>query len=501
MATPPQTASTTSATGIETAMVQALLSTTHQVTNLTPGGVIRGAFDSVAQQIAALQQQQEVLFSATANSVGAALYQVPPVPAIGSTYTLQWSLAASAAASVTLAQGTLAAVPSTALQWATTQTLTLAPGTSGTVSATATTTGTVTNVPAASITQVVQPIAGLTVTNPSAQPSQAGRDAETPTALQARIQNRVAQNQRGTNKACAAGALLTTLTDGSGAVTEQVVKAQAYTFAPTAAYPKVNAWCYVYNGVGPASATLLSTAQGILDTGYTDANGTVQPGFKAAGVFVTVADAPEVTQAVSATVTVAPGYTAATVESAVQTAVQTWITALDLGSAWVNSSLLQAILAVPGVADATITTPSANLPGPLYAPNPTQAPSLTATSPSPATSLAAGTYTVAVAYQTPAGWTLASPTATVTLTAGQAIQGAAIALPPGVSPTNTQITVYLSTAAGSSTLGAVATVASGTAWTLTTLPTSGAAAPLTTSTAQIQGWAWIAGPITITPAG
>lgn len=500
MATPPQTASATSATGIETAMVQALLSTTQQVTNLTPGGVIRGTFDSVAQQIAALQQQQGTLFSATANSVGAALYQVPPVPALGSTYTLQWSLAASAPASVTLAQGTLAAVPSTALQWATTQTLTVAPGTSGTVNATATTTGTVTNVPAASITQVVQPIAGLTVTNPSAQPTQAGRDAETPTALQARIQNRVAQNQRGTKNACAAGALLTTLTDGSGAVTEQVLKAQAVTFLPTAAYPTVNAWCYVYNGVGPASATLLSTAQGIVDTGYTDANGTAQPGFKSAGVFVTVADAPEVTQAVSATVTLAPGYTWATVQSAVQTAIQTWITALDLGSAWVNSSLLQAILAVPGVADAVLTTPSGNLPGPLYAPNPTQAPSLTATSPSPATDLAAGTYTVAVAYQTPAGLTLASPTAPVTIAAGQAIQVAVGTLPPGVSPTNTAVAYYLSEAAGSSTI-LLATTTSATTTTLTTLPANGSPAPLSTSTAQIQGWAWIAGTITITPAG
>lgn len=496
MATVPTTPAPSSATGIETAMVAALLSSTDQITNLTPGGVIRGVFDATAQQLAALQQQQNVLFRATANSVGAALYQVPALPARGSVYALTWSLASTAAQSVTLAQGTLAAVPATSLQWAITQTVTVAPGASVTVNAQATSTGTVTNVPAQAITQVVQPVTGLTVTNASAQPLQAGRDAETPTELQARIQNRVAQNQRGTANACAAGALLTTLTDGAGAVTEAVVAAQAYDYTPTAAYP-TNAWIYVFNGVGPASSTLLQTAQGIINTGYTDANGTAQPGFKAAGLTVTVADAPELVQPVSVSVTVAPGYTGSAVINAVTTAIQTWVAALDLGTTWVNSSLLQALLAVPGVADAQITTPAQNLGAPWYAPTPTQAPSLTALSPDPATALAAGTYTVAYAWQTPSGLTLPSPTATITLTAGQAIAVGALTLPLGVSPTNTQVVYYLSEAAGSSTVLAVATSTGG-GITLTALPAADADAPLTTSTAQIQGWAWQAGTVTVT---
>lgn len=497
MATPPTTPASTSAVGLETAMIAALLSTTHEVTNLTPGGVIRGVYDSVAQQLAAIIQQQGVQFSATANSVGAALYQVPPVPARGSVYALQWSLASSAPAAVTLAQGTAAAVPSTSLQWAIGQTITIAPGASVTANATCTSTGTVTNVPANSITQVVQPVTGLTVTNPSAQPLQAGRNAETPTELQARIQNKVAENQRGTLNACAIGALLTTLTDGAGAVTEAVVKAQGYDFPVASAYPNTNAWLYVFNGVGSASATLLSTAQGIINTGFTDAHGTAQPGFKAAGVFVVVVDAPEIAQAVSALITVAPGYTWATVQSAVETAIHTWIAALDLGATWINSALLQAILAVPGVADAVITTPSANVGPTILAPNPTTAPLLTATSPTTATSLAAGTYTVAYAYQTPLGLTLPSPTATVTLTAGQAIQVRALALPLSLSPGNTQVIYYLSEAAGSTTL-LEDTISTGGQTTLTTLPASGASAPATTNTAQLQGWAWLPGILTIT---
>ena len=499
MATNSTTPAPTSASGIEAAMIAALLSTTNQVTNLTPGGTVRGIYDGLAQQLASLQQQQGVQFSATANSVGAALYQVPPVPALGSTYALDWTLAATATGAVTLAQGTLAAIPTTSLQWATSQTITIQPGTSVSVSATCTSVGTVTNVPAHAITQVVQPIPGLTVTNPSAQPTQAGRNAETATELQARIQNKVAENQRGTGNALAAGALLTTLTDGAGAVTEAVVKAQAYDFALTSTYPDWNVWLYVFNGVGPASTTLLSTAQGIINTGYTDAHGTLQPGFKSAGLFVSVVDAPEISQAVSVTITLAPGYTWATVQSAVQTAILAWITALPLGAAWITSQLTLAILAVPGVADAVVTTPSGNLGSTMQAPNPVQAPLLTATSPSPATALAAGTYTVAYAYQTPYGVTRISPTATVTLTTGQAIAVNADTLPLAVSPGNTQVIWYLSEAAGSTTILDAATTTTVTT-TLTALPASGANAPPTANTATLQGWAWLPGTLTITEA-
>jgi len=210
-----------------------------------------------------------------------------------------------------------------------------------------------------------------------------------------------------------------------------------------------------------------------------------------------VADAPELVQAVSATLTLTAGYLWAAVQSAATLAIQQWIAALDLGSPWINSSLLQALLAVPGVADAVLTTPSGNLGPPILAPNPIQAPTLTATSPTTATSLAAGTYTVAYAYQTPGGITLPSPTATVTLTAGQAISVACGALPGATSPTNTLTVVYLSEAAGSTTILTAATSATTTV-TLTALPASGAAAPAATNTAALQGWAWLPGTLTLT---
>ena len=484
--------SNTSATSIAASMVATVLSATGDITNLTPGGVLRGIIDGTAQEIASLGQQQIDQFSAAVVSAPAQLYQVPPLPAIGSTYALTWTLASSAAASVTLAQGTGASVAQTSLVWQIGSPITLAPGTSQTVLATCTSVGSVTNVPANSITQVVNPVSGLTVTNASAEPTVQGRDAETPTQLQARIQNRVAGVQRGTRQACEQGALLTTLTTSAGSISEQVVKAKGYDYTPTSTYA-VNAWLYVYNGSGPASADLLSTAQSIIDDGYLDAHNVEQPGFKAAGSYVTVLDAPEVPVNVAASILVAPGYTWAGVESAVTLAIQQWIQSLDLGTTLSISQLIDVILAVPGVADVQLTTPNANLTASLTVTAPTTSPTLTAASPSSATTLASGTYYVATAFANPWGTTPASPQGSVALTSGQAIDVAAITLPTGA----TEVVYYLSDAVGSTTVLEVAT-GTGSATTLTALPSSSASAPVSTNTATLQGVAWLPGTISLT---
>jgi len=94
---------------------------------------------------------------------------------------------------------------------------------------------------------------------------------------------------------------------------------------------------------------------------------------------------------------------------------------------------------------------------------PSAAPTLTAVTPSSATGLAAGTYYVAYTWTNAYGQTTASPTASVAIAAGQAVQVSALSLPPGV----TGVDYYMSTAAGSTTLGYVAS-GNGTAINLTT---------------------------------
>lgn len=108
---------------------------------------------------------------------------------------------------------------------------------------------------------------------------------------------------------------------------------------------------------------------------------------------------------------------------------------------------------------------------------PTTAPTLTATTVSPATAFPAGTYTVGYTFADPITGapgeqeTSLSPTATVTLTAGQAISVSAITLPTGATTVN-----YYVSQAGGTTVYFTAN-GNGSAITLTTPPVSTAPTP------------------------
>ncbi|NMP20784.1 baseplate J/gp47 family protein [Sulfobacillus harzensis] len=172
------------------------------------------------------------------------------------------------------------------------------------------------------------------------------------------------------------------------------------------------------------------------------------------------------------------------------------IAAKALGATVQNSSgyVVEAVGAAVSTSGGYVTSPSA-------------APVLTAVSPTTATNLAAGTYTVGYTWTTAAGETPLSPTATVTLTAGQAIQVGALTLPnvgqTPPSPNATGINYYLSTAAGSSSVAYDAN-GTGAETTLTALPASGAASPPTVNTAfsVTPGYAtcWIANDLQTAPS-
>ena len=473
-------------------MVTTLSTETSQVTNYNIGSVIRSIIDADAVISAQQEQETEDLVS---QGIMNALYQLmnlEPAGPIGSTYLLNFALASTATSSVTEAAGTAIAVPNSTLQWQTGSSFTISPGQNVNVTATCTSTGTITNVPAGSITQLVKPVPGLTVTNPSAQPVVQGRDAQTQAQLQAALSQEIAQLHRGDQTSAESGVLTAALLDSSGNPTEQVVASKEVDYIPTTANP-VNAWMYVYNGAGPMSSALLQQAQNVVN-GYTDVNGVKHTGYKAAGIIMTVVDAPESTVNVSVAVLPKYGYSLTTVQTNVSDAISTYFAQLDLGQSLSITQFAFAILAAPGVADVQITTPAASLPAVPYVLTP-PTPVLTAVTPTTATSLAAGTYDVAVTFTNVWGETTASTSASVTLTAGQEIQVSSITLPTGAQGVN----YYMSVAVGSTTLGLVAS-GSGVQIDLTSLPVSGAVSPPASNTAQIQGNAYTLGTLAISEA-
>lgn len=351
-------------TQIASDLIAGISTSTSAATNFNPGSLIRALADAFSAESAMIEAQVE---SQVATGIVNAVYQalgVTPDGAVGSTYLLTFALASSATSSVTLASGTAATIPGSSLQWKTSQSVTIAPGGSQSVTATCTTTGTNTNVPASTITQLVSPVANVTVNNASAQPVVSGRDAQTQTELQAQVSNKINSLHKGDAAAIEAAALTSELTDASGNPTEQVVKALCLDSSTNGL-----AYCYIYNGTGVASSNLITQTQNIIN-GYTDTNGNKIVGAKPAGVTVTVENATLTTINVSLNVLPKYGYTLSTITGNVQTAVESFFEGLDIDDALSLAQLMYAILAAQGVADVQVVSPTssqaANTNGTLY---------------------------------------------------------------------------------------------------------------------------------------
>lgn len=85
------------------------------------------------------------------------------------------------------------------------------------------------------------------------------------------------------------------------------------------------------------------------------------PGYRAAGTQVLVAVPTVLAQAFVISVVPGRGFTVAQLTSAVQVAVETYVNALGIGADVVIAEVIAAIMALPGVADTQIVTPSTNV--------------------------------------------------------------------------------------------------------------------------------------------
>ncbi len=116
---------------------------------------------------------------------------------------------------------------------------------------------------------------------------------------------------------------------------------------------------YIYNGVSSASAELVSSAQHILD-GYYDTEGNAVPGYKGAGIIVTVKASTEQYVSVTGTVTLAAGYTLPGVAAQIRTTIGDYISGLQINANFILSKAIERAMEVPGVSDFVLTAPAAN---------------------------------------------------------------------------------------------------------------------------------------------
>ena len=137
-----------------------------------------------------------------------------------------------------------------------------------------------------------------------------------------------------------------------GVVTEQVVSAK------TILTGQAIADCVIYNGVGTASAGLITEAQKIID-GYVDDNGVKIAGYKAAGVVATAVSATPVAQDV--TIATTQSASASGAAEAIEEAILAYFATLKVGDDLIWAELVQLTMAVDGVTNCDVSVPAADV--------------------------------------------------------------------------------------------------------------------------------------------
>lgn len=355
-------------------IVQGFAQGAAQVTDFNPLSVIRTLCEAAA--IAGERIEEEML-ARIADGVDQAAYRsfgFGRLLARRAVATLLVSRS-NTGSDQTIAGGTLVRVPGTARQYATTQAVTLLAGTAqAALPVVAVEPGARYNTAANTVTEflVAPGGAALTLTNPTA--IQSGADDESDEARRVRFRDYIQAIHRATPNAVAYGARQAALYDDYGNITEQVRFAQVgdgYGVAP----------CWVWNGVAPAatttpdgaavdvvgggaSAALVRRAQQIIN-GYIDqASGQYIPGYKAAGVIVTVQAATLRVQPISLALSLRPGFTINMVAPTVEAALRTRFATRDVGTTPLRLSELRLLVgSVRGLADHEFLNPTADVAG------------------------------------------------------------------------------------------------------------------------------------------
>lgn len=220
-------------------------------------------------------------------------------------------------------------------------------------SAICTTAGVVGNVPANTITILIgSNLSVQSVTNPLS--FSMGSDGESDQAMKARFVAYIASIARATPASLEYAARSQKRYDADGNILEAVERVAVQEYA---GYVRL----FIYSGSG-ASDELVEQVQRIIDGYYDDVNEAIVGGYRAAGVYVLVGAMSTKNVDITATVNLLPGYMANTaMDAAVRSAIDYAIRTHPSGQALTVAKLQNAILAVPGVQDVTIT-PAQSIP-------------------------------------------------------------------------------------------------------------------------------------------
>jgi hypothetical protein len=322
---------------------------TTKITDFQPGSVARTLMEAPAVEIEELYLQ---IFLGLRDAIPVATFQsfgFSKLPAARASGFVSISRPDPVVDPLQIAIGTLFSAvdgriyeSTAAVTWAASQTVVRVPVSFATP-------GLAGNIAAGLITSSAAFGDGYTVSNPAIT---TGRDAETDAEREARFAEFVGALSRGTVHACLYAAREPVVLDANGNVFEYV-KRSGLDEQPGLVR------IYIYTNLGPASAEIVAAAQLMLDGSRDDQLGIITPGYRSAGVEVQVFPMVERAVPLSVQVGMFDGYVLnSTVEQRMGDIMAAELAAVKPGATLYLGSLVEAMLAVPGVASVVPSTTS-----------------------------------------------------------------------------------------------------------------------------------------------
>jgi Baseplate J-like protein len=333
-------------------------SVTTKITDFQPGSVARTLMEASAVEIEELYLQ---MFLGLRDAIPVATFQsfgFTKLPAARASGFVSVSRPAPVVSPLAIPIGTLFTAvdgriyeSTAAVTWAASQTVVRVPVSYGTA-------GLAGNIAAGLITASSAFGDGYTVSNPAIT---TGRDPETDAEREARFAEFVGALSRGTVYACLYAAREPVVLDENGNVFEYVTRAG---LDEQPGLVRI----YLYTNRGEPSSEMLVAAQAMLDGSRNDQLGTITPGYRSAGVEVQVLPMLERAVPLAVQVGMFPGYTLnSTVEQRLGDIMTAELAAVPPGATLYLGSLVESMLAVPGVASIVPTTTSNIVCGPSEA--------------------------------------------------------------------------------------------------------------------------------------
>jgi len=326
-------------------MVAWIIANSPNLTDFTPGAVIRSFCEGASLSIEEVYVSTYLGFKRYLNNVQETVFDFPRKAGTKATVSVVFSRT-TANGEVTIPAGTRVKTAS-GLRFVLSAATAISAGNTDSPSAAvvADLVGVAYNVSATSINVLEDQVTGVdTVTNALA--ATGGVDQETSIAYKSRFQAYIEGLGRANLAGLKAGALSV-----AGITSVSIVEL----FPPVA---DVNVDLYIDDGSsgGVTTAKVVAT-QAVIDGDGTEDN----PGYKAAGINVVVKKPSIVTQNIGATLSILSGVDTDQLETDVINALTAYVNTLGVGSNIIYNELIAAIMGVFGVTDVSLTTPATNV--------------------------------------------------------------------------------------------------------------------------------------------